>query len=434
MSKVLRALQLALVTKSPSSHYGILHHAAGSSDGAMQPCRMVIGSLKVDLSTMESISPSHGNIYFLVYLIDPAMRRLLRVLTPVLLTSHIVHALNNTAITEAFPRLVHDFPNIATTPPELRSSHSFGRQDFEKCCSLAVYQSVVQDDNGSLGLATPSFIGSDLDQFRAQQYPCGATYTGSKAGAPHVTVTYGWCSSKCPGWQRSRNDKLNQWVLPVSGFIVPAVAFCLAIPRRRKLVVWEGLFDVPLQAVTSAPRTPFIAAVAMTLVSVDTIVWLMVVFALAGPILVSGVYEASIDNRILTYLQEKIRNKRLSVSQRCQLMYIILVGNLDMLAYPRGSDEHDSPWNHISGPGGLLAGLDVNEHRLIDIDYIESTKTRLRTMLDNQSEFGITVGAPVLFFCGGFLYTFIDNYSRLGDNSTSHALGMIHDCSLSAEY
>ena len=321
-------------------------------------------------------------------------------------------------IAEAFPQLLNDFPNLVTSPPALTSRYTYGRQNFSRCCSLAVYESLRQSNNDGITLADPSFIGSDLNSFRNQQYPCGASYIGVMSGAPPVTVTYGWCSSHCPGWQHSESAKLNQWVLPVFGFIVPAIIFCLSIPRRRKLEIWEELFNVPMHAVTSAPKTPFIAVSAFVLVSIDTIAWLMVIFAMAGPILTSGIYEALLDNRILAYLQETMSNKRLSTAQRCQLMYVVLVGNLDMLAFPCASDEHDTPWNHISGPAGLLHGLEVDKDRKVN------TKTWLRTMLDDQDGFGITVGAPVVFYCGGFVYTFIDNYSNLGDNSTSHALGI----------
>ena len=147
------------------------------------------------------------------------------------------HALQNATIAEAFPQLAVAFPQIIASPPEsprLNSSYTLGRQDFGKCCSLAVYESLVQDDQG-LRLAIPSYIGNDLEQFRSQQYPCDAVYIGNKSGAPLVTANYQWCSNRCPGWQRSNSKNLNQWVLPVLGFIIPAVIFCLAIPRRRKI-------------------------------------------------------------------------------------------------------------------------------------------------------------------------------------------------------
>ena len=96
-----------------------------------------------------------------------------------------------------------------------------------------------------------------------------------------------------------------------------------------------------------------------------------------------------------------------------------------MLAAPTGSDEHDTTWNHLNSPSGLLEGLAIDNHHTVDPYSLESTKTRLRAILDNQYSFGVTVGAPVVFFCGGFVYTFIDNYSHLGDNNTGHALGML---------
>ncbi|KAL8797874.1 MAG: hypothetical protein Q9195_000226 [Heterodermia aff. obscurata] len=327
------------------------------------------------------------------------------------------------AIAEAFPQLLVDFPNLMKSSPALTSRYTYGRQDFEKCCSLAVYESLRPSNDSGITLANPSFIGSDLENFRHGQYPCGASYIGSKLGAPPVTVTYGWCSSHCPGWQRSESAKLNQWVLPVFGFIVPAIIFCLSIPRRRELEIWEELFNVPLHAVASAPRMPFIAISAFVLVSIDIMAWLMVIFTMAGPILTSGIYEALIDNRILAYLQKSMRDKKLSIAQRCQLMYVVLVGNLDMLAFPPASNEHDTPWDHISGPSGLLHGLEVGKRRKIK-KHLVKTKTWLRTMLADQDGFGSMVGAPVVFYCGGFVYTFIDNYSNLGDNSTSHALGI----------
>ena len=44
-------------------------------------------------------------------------------------------------------------------------------------------------------------------------------------------------------------------------------------------------------------------------------------------------------------------------------------------------------------------------------------------MLAAQYSFGVTVGAPVVFFCGSFLYTLVDNYAHFGSNNVSHALG-----------
>ena len=98
-------------------------------------------------------------------------------------------ALKFSAIAEVFPELLIDFPNLFESPPTLTSRYSHGRQDFQKCCSLAVYESLRQSDDDGITLANPSFIGSDLPRFMDQQYPreqypCGASYNGSKSGAP----------------------------------------------------------------------------------------------------------------------------------------------------------------------------------------------------------------------------------------------------------
>jgi hypothetical protein len=44
-------------------------------------------------------------------------------------------------------------------------------------------------------------------------------------------------------------------------------------------------------------------------------------------------------------------------------------------------------------------------------------------MLILHESFGSTIGAPVVFFAGSFIYTLVDTLSKLGDNDTSHALG-----------
>ncbi len=189
----------------------------------------------------------------------------------------------------------------------------------------------------------------------------------------------------CPGFQRSRTSKRSQWVGPFLGYLLPSVVFCLAIPRRRKLHIPEGLFDVPLNELTSNLfRTPIIALVAAVLVTVDTILWLMTIFALSGPILVSGIYEASLDQRILGFVRTKIENGRLSIRQRAQLLYTILVGNLDMLTVPDNETVDNTAWSHING-------LLQRDREVVEI-FTKKTKTRLRTMLAAQYSFGVTVG------------------------------------------
>lgn len=44
-------------------------------------------------------------------------------------------------------------------------------------------------------------------------------------------------------------------------------------------------------------------------------------------------------------------------------------------------------------------------------------------MTDWVASFGETIGAPILFFVGGFIYTVVDQTtSSLGDDDSAHAL------------
>ena len=168
----------------------------------------------------------------------------------------------------------------------------------------------------------------------------------------------------------------------------------------------------------------YFAPTAALLAAIDTLQWLMTVFALAGPILLSGIYEAVLDSRILAYVETKIGENRLSTAQRAHLLYIVLVGNLDMLGQPDGEPAGSTTWNNIDGADGLLRDL-----RAFTLDSpgevagIKRAKTELRTMLAAQYSFGVTVGAGKFFFCGSFIYALLDNYANLGDKNVSHALG-----------
>jgi hypothetical protein len=70
------------------------------------------------------------------------------------------------------------------------------------------------------------------------------------------------------------------------------------------------------------------------LVTADTIIWLSMCFAFAGPMILSGLYEALLDNRILEFLRGKIENQRLTLDMRCRCLMIILIGNLDLALEP----------------------------------------------------------------------------------------------------
>ncbi len=128
-------------------------------------------------------------------------------------------------------------------------------QNFTYCCLKAVNQSLTVR-NGSLQLVN-DWIQLDnasqlIEAADRGQFPCGAIYNGDPQGAPVVGVEYDWFVAECPGWSRSSQSNLNTWLQPLSGFLLPAVIFCLSVPRRRKIHVYPRASSVPTSMGTVA--------------------------------------------------------------------------------------------------------------------------------------------------------------------------------------
>ncbi|TAQ83562.1 hypothetical protein B7494_g8116 [Chlorociboria aeruginascens] len=348
-----------------------------------------------------------------------------------------------------------------------------------------VFQSINQSleiENGTIK-KTQDFIDATVEQLlfsEAQdQFPCGATFNGNSSGAPIVQVPFSWLESTCPGWHladSARGDE-SQWILPFVGFILPAVVFCLTIPRRRKLAVPRQLFVPDLSEVISWVLAPFAMIFAGFFALCDTTIWLSTCFAVGGPMLLSGLYEAYLDSQILGFLNDKKNNSRLTLDMRARLLFVVLIGNLDLDLDTREDDTKlvilhsdpedldpwpnfkssavrklDSPWIHIENlihPLRSFRDSDISTPRQWPIHNVKCTlrgckdprhaevpirrtleiqkeiwrtKTRLRTMLNSQYSFGTTVGAPVIFFIGAFVFTLEAALASVGDQDTSLAL------------
>lgn len=123
-----------------------------------------------------------------------------------------------------------------------------GGQNTTWCCTKALADSLTVDGNNTLALIDNApVINLNLTTLKsatdAGQFPCGAAWSGDDPnGAPEVTVSYAWLANTCPGWQLSSGNNLNGWLQPLSGFLLPAVVFCLSVPRRRKFHVPRSFF------------------------------------------------------------------------------------------------------------------------------------------------------------------------------------------------
>ncbi|KAH7386421.1 hypothetical protein BKA64DRAFT_748084 [Cadophora sp. MPI-SDFR-AT-0126] len=311
---------------------------------------------------------------------------------------------NYTDLSDIFPPMV----NFSSTHSP--SHHPLlGGMNLAYCC-FSAFNAGLRLDNGSLIISDPKFFSpgtTATDILNADQFPCTAVYNGDHSGSPVVRSSFRWCNEQCPGWQISKYKKIQQWIGPMVAFIFPCLVFCLSIPRRRKLEVSDKLFMPRLDNTWSFFMTPLRFLVAATIVLTDTIIWLCLCFAFAGPMILSGVFEAFLDSRILDFVHQGLDRGKLDKNLATRLLYIILVGNLDFKWISEGSDveTEEDPWNDLE--------------RLLQEPH---PSTRLPSMLDTQTTFGSAVGVPIVFFAGGFLYTLFDILTNLGNNDIAHAL------------
>jgi len=78
------------------------------------------------------------------------------------------------------------------------------------------------------------------------------------------------------GWQLSHRGNLTQWIGPLVGFILPCLAFCLNIPRKRKLSIPPWVFSPSPDPLLDFLLYPIRLLVAFALAAVDAIGWLCI--------------------------------------------------------------------------------------------------------------------------------------------------------------
>ena len=83
---------------------------------------------------------------------------------------------------------------------------------------------------------------------------------------------------------------------------------------------------------------PLAMIAALFCVITDTVIWLSICFAFASPMLLSGFYEAYLDNILVGFLIEKTENYRLTLDMRARILFVILAGNLDLEPEIRSGD------------------------------------------------------------------------------------------------
>ncbi|KAF4960767.1 hypothetical protein FGADI_710 [Fusarium gaditjirri] len=317
------------------------------------------------------------------------------------------------------------------------------------CCNRAREENAFVSPNN--GNATP------MDDI-----VCGQIYNESSPAAPDAYVTYNFCKSECSGWGVSSVDNADQWAGPIVQFLLPSVIFSMNIPRRFEFVSSQWLDILVLSGRRGWKRAVLSLVMtfpALLFVAADTVIWVMTIMCMAGPMMVAGLHEALLDFKILralkrrTYIpetfvdeprgsegipldpmgQSSVRNNVSGeiephcddegldgLRDKVELLVTVLAGNLEIQTHV--------PWP--DNPIVLISeALLATGRRRFDAMTSPSAQTevdqncpslseQLKRLMTAQSAFGAIVGAAVVFYLGAFIYTILD---LLGDKSNQDA-------------
>jgi hypothetical protein len=175
----------------------------------------------------------------------------------------------------------------------------------------------------------------------------------------------------------------------------------MSIPRRRMFMV---RFEI------GSGFWSFLAGCALAiLTALDTIISVAMTLVLAGPLMVSGLTEAVLDFRILLALENR---PGLSRGSKLRLIITVVCGNLVLREAQTGPVTRSDPLEEIP--------------RALEAASQGSQRGTLLNLLSAQGDFGTLIGAPVVFYLGGFVYTILDLLSKpsVQDAAISLAFGV----------
>ncbi|KAF2018467.1 hypothetical protein BU24DRAFT_491426 [Aaosphaeria arxii CBS 175.79] len=257
---------------------------------------------------------------------------------------------------------------------------------------------LVQSSIGQKGNANFSSLCEDVRKEMILRDPslenntnleCRSSYELEKPPALSISISVSECLERCPGYEASKHNVLNQWIGPLVGFLLPALAFVISIPRPIRLPRHERWFAARKLVAYSW------LVLAMGLMLLDILFWIIAVFAFAGPLVAGSIHEAFVDHMVLGYAEKNISS---DPSTALLAISFTLVGSLQ----PHEGDLSGNIYAYIlDSPFG---------------------KQKLRSLLALLPSYGARVGVPIVFYLGAYAYALFDAKSKLGDNDTAHAV------------
>jgi len=248
-----------------------------------------------------------------------------------------------------------------------------------ECCKLALQ-------------AFHSSIGHD-------GFKCGQQYKEGFSAALEFLVPTSWCRQHCGGYTLSPASDTNVWASPLVQYILPAVIFCMTIPRGQVLEPPKWFFDFHLNHLNSWLKATFSLCVAGVIVTFDTVIWVFMIMIAPGPFIFSGLWSLNTSHTA----RGQNHPEGLDRSERVQLLTAVVAGNLSIEGVPADPQKE------------LGEILDIHQQP-------EEVEVRLRAMLACQYPFGAAVGAPILLYIGSFVHSLVTLHNAEGDKDTARAL------------
>ncbi|KAK5034658.1 hypothetical protein LTR13_006314 [Exophiala sideris] len=197
----------------------------------------------------------------------------------------------------------------------------------------------------------------------------------------------------------------------------------MSIPRRKMLTLPARKIPDPPNAVSpnvTEGRTTWLTDILRKLspvlrlcaIMLDSVSWIAVILVFAGPMMLSGLYEAVLDWKIISTLKSRtgsgLQNQEDAV---IELLATVVAGNLQ-------HRFHDvRPQAEIKD--ALLRNTDTDTDTEA---HTEAQRTRLLGLVDSQMGYGAIVGAPVVFYLGAFVYTILDLSNEPSDQDAAISL------------
>ena len=195
------------------------------------------------------------------------------------------------------------------------------------------------------------------------------------------STSFTWCQENCGSFTP---PVTTDFLFVFMGFALPAVIFSTVIPRRWRLDLSEQTFRLSRRQIFSISKLFFSIPAVCVVATFDMMGWIICIMTFAGPMVFSGIQEMLLDFRGVSFLKG---SEGCAAREKLEVVVALLCGNFDQ--------DPDDPTSRIHN---ALIPPELSEESL------EGSKSRLITIMNAQSSFGMTIGIPTVFFLAGFVY------------------------------